>query len=109
MYIMKNTNVMHFATPTKVFIVACLLTLAAVSATHAQESWKPAFEDICWKVQETDNLSIAELTTLIEKADKLMPVIQASDSPSKKVYLLRLKKCRALFEFIIDTKKSSEK
>jgi hypothetical protein len=36
-------------------------------------------------------------------------VIQSSDSPSKKVYVLRLKKCRSLFEFIIETKKSPEK
>ena len=104
---MKNTTVIHLAT--KGFIVACLLTLAMVSAASAQDSWKPSFEEICSKVQATDNLSTAELAALIEKADKLAPVIQASDSPSKKVYILRLKKCRSLFEFIIDTKKSSEK
>ena len=91
------------------FIVACLFTLATVSATAAQDNWKPAFEEICSKVQATDTLSTAEITALIERADKLVPVIQASDSPSKKVYVMRLKKCRSLFEFIIDTKKSSEK
>jgi hypothetical protein len=104
---MKKNNVLHLATNS--FIVACLLTLAMVSAAPAQESWKPSFEEICSKVQATDNLSTAELAALIEKADKLLPVIQASDSPSKKVYVLRLKKCRSLFEFIIDTKKSPEK
>jgi hypothetical protein len=87
----------------------CLLTLATVSADAAQDTWKPSFEEICSKVQATDNLSVAELEALIMKADKLLPVIQSSDSPSKKVYVLRLKKCRSLFEFIIDTKKSSEK
>jgi hypothetical protein len=104
---MKNNNVVHLAT--KGFIVACLLTLATGSAAYAEDSWKPSFEEICSKVQATDNLSTAELAALIDKADKLAPVIQASDSPSKKVYILRLKKCRSLFEFIIDTKKSSEK
>lgn len=104
---MKNKNMIHLAT--KGFIIACLLTLATVSAVYAQDSWKPSFEEICSKVQATDNLSAAELAALIEKADKLMPVIQASDSPSKKVYMLRLKKCRSLFEFIIETKKSPEK
>jgi len=98
---MKNTI--------KGFIAACLLTLATVSATAAQDSWKPSFEEICSKVQATDTLSTTEITALIEKADKLVPVIQASDSPSKKVYVMRLKKCRSLFEFILDTKKSSEK
>ena len=106
---MKNKNLTHLAT--KGFIVASLLTLATVSATatYAGDEWKPSFEEICSKVQATDNLSTAELTTLIQKADKLIPVIQSSDSPSKKVYVLRLKKCRSLFEFIIETKKSPEK
>ncbi len=104
---MKNNNLLHLAT--KGFIVACMFTLATVSAASAQESWKPSFEEICSKVQSTDNLSTAELAALIGKADKLLPVIQASDSPSKKVYILRLKKCRSLFEFIIDTKKGPEK
>jgi hypothetical protein len=104
---MKNKKLTHLAT--KGLIVACLLSLATVSATYAGDNWKPSFEEICSKVQATDNLSTAELTALVEKADKLMPVIQASDSPSKKVYLLRLKKCRSLFEFIIDTKKNPEK
>jgi hypothetical protein len=105
---MKNKISTRFAI--KGFIVAAMLALATtVSAASAQDSWKPSFEEICSKVQATDNLSTAELAALIEKADKLMPVIQASDSPSKKVYMLRLKKCRSLFEFIIDTKKAPEK
>ncbi len=94
---------------TKGFIMACLLTFATVSAAPAQDSWKPSFEEICSKVQATDNLSVAELEALITKADKLLPIIQSSDSPSKKVYVMRLKRCRSLFEFIIDTKKSPEK
>ena len=104
---MKNIKLIHRAT--KGLIAACLLTLTTVSPASAQDIWKPSFEEICSKVQATDNLSTAELAALIEKADKLIPVIQASDSPSKKVYVLRLKKCRSLFEFIIDTKKNAEK
>jgi hypothetical protein len=104
---MKNINLVLRAT--KGFTVTCLLTLAVISAAPAQDNWKPAFEEICSKVQATDNLSTTEIAALIEKADKLLPVIQSSDSPSKKVYILRLKKCRSLFEFILDTKKSSEK
>jgi hypothetical protein len=103
---MKTINVIQHAA--KGFVVACLLSLAAAPA-HAQDSWKPAFEEICSKVQATDNLSPAELAALIDKADKLIPVIQASDSPSKKVYVQRLKKCRSLFEFIVDTKKNPGK
>jgi hypothetical protein len=104
---MKTINVIQHAA--KGFVVAGLLSLATVSPAHAVDSWKPAFEEICSKVQATDNLSAAELAALIDKADKLMPVIQASDSPSKKVYMLRLKKCRSLFEFIVDTKKNPGK
>lgn len=46
---------------------------------------------------------------MIEKADKLMPEIQKSDDPAKKVFLQRLKKCRNMYEFMLETRKNSGK
>jgi len=86
-----------------------LLALAIISTPSAAGNWKDSFDDICSKTQGSDALSVKELTALIERSDKLMPEIQASDDPSKKIYLQRLKKCRALFEFMIESKKGSEK
>jgi len=89
--------------------VMFLLTLAMIPAPSAAGNWKDSFNDICSKTQASDTLSIKELSSLIEQSDKLMPEIQASDDPSKKIYVQRLKKCRALFEFMIESKKGAEK
>ena len=89
--------------------LACLFTLAMVPAAHCADNWKDSFEDVCSKVDASSTLSIKELEALIDRADKLAPEIQKSDDPAKKVYLRRLKNCRSMFEFTIDTKKNTEK
>lgn len=89
--------------------VMFLLALAINSTPSVAGNWKDAFDDICSKTQVSDTLSVQELSSLIERSDKLAPEIQASDDPSKKIYLQRLKKCKALFEFMIESKKGSEK
>lgn len=89
--------------------LACLFTLVTASAVQSAENWKDSFEDICSKVDASSNMSIPELQTLIERADKLAPEIQKSEDPGKKVYLRRLKNCRSMFEFAIDSKKGNEK
>ena len=89
--------------------VVFLLAMAITTTPGFAANWKDAFDEICSKTQASDSLSVKELTSLIERSDKLVPEIQASDDPSKKIYLMRLKKCKALFEFMIDSKKGSEK
>lgn len=90
-----------------VLAMACVFCAAVAFQVFAAESWKDAFDEICGKVQDSDALTTQELTALIEKADKLLPEIEKSEDPSKKIYLVRLKKCRAMFEFIIESRKSS--
>ncbi len=89
-------------------VLAGTFTIAPGPAFSA-EAWQAAFEDICSKVDTSGSLSAKELSTLVERADKLAPEIQASSDPSKKVYLRRLKNCRAMYEFMIETKTKSEK
>jgi hypothetical protein len=91
-----------------VFALACFSVVALCTAIWSAEKWQASFDDICSKVDVSGTLSVSELTALIEELDKLVPEIQASSIPSKKIYLQRLKKCRAMFQFMIDTKKSSE-
>lgn len=86
-----------------------ILALSALPAASGAETWKEAFENICSKVEVSQTLSIKDLEALIAQSDKLTPEIQKSDDPSKKVYLRRLKNCRSMFEFAIDSKKSGEK
>ena len=89
---MKNFSV--FPTRTVLFLtglaLACLFTLSAVPAAPCAENWKNSFEDICSKVDTSSTLSIKELEALIDRADKLVPEIQKSEDPAKKVYLRRL-------------------
>lgn len=73
------------------------------------EDWKTAFEDICSQVQGADSLSQQQIEDMIKKADKILPEIQTSNDPGKKVYITRLKRCRGVYEFMLDTKKSSQK
>jgi hypothetical protein len=108
---MKNTRVTLNSIMNSIasLAVATALILSLASAAAAAEAWKTTFEDVCSKVDASQALSIKELETLIERADKLLPEIQKSEDPAKKIYLKRLKSCRNIFEFTIDSKKSSGK
>jgi|MudIll2142460700_1097286.scaffolds.fasta_scaffold28099_3 hypothetical protein len=107
---MKNTAPTTFMKKgLTMLLLACSCIVATVPSASSAEDWKATFEDICSKVDASGTLSTKELETLIERADKLMPEIQRSDDPSKKVYLQRLKKCRSLYEFSIDLKKEPDK
>lgn len=106
---MKNTTRLLNRIMTVVTGIAmvCTVSLAAPAAARAAEAWKQTFEDICSKVDLTQNMTIKELETLIEQSDKLQPEIQKSEDPAKKIYLKRLKNCRSMFEFSIDSKKNA--
>jgi hypothetical protein len=106
---MKNMQTHLIAKSIAALTLACLFTLAAVPVASSADGWKESFEDICSKVDASGNLSEKELTALVARADKLLPEIQAANDPSKKVYLQRLKKCRSMYEFMIDARKSSGK
>jgi hypothetical protein len=79
------------------------------SALAAGATWKETFEEVCGQVMGAESMNEKELAAMVEKADKLLPVIQASDDPGKKVYVMRLKKCRAVYEFILEARKTPAK
>lgn len=90
--------------------LTCMLSFAVVvPVASAAESWKTSFDEICSKVDASGSLSAQEMAALIAKADQILPEIQKSDDPAKKVYLRRLKNCRSMYEFMIESKKSSGK
>ncbi len=100
-----STVVTNFASRITSVAVAGIIAFAPIAAVAA-DNWKDSFDEICGKVQNADSLSDKELSAMLDKADKLVPVIQASDDPGKKVYLQRLKRCRGVYEFMIDSKKN---
>ncbi len=106
---MKKTSAIRtLVRKTAALALTCFLGMGVALTVQAEESWKTKFDEICGKAQSADSLNNQELATLVEKADKLAPEIQKSDEPAKKVYLQRLKKCRSLYEFMLDTRQSGD-
>lgn len=103
--IRPRSATLHFIATASVIIIA-LLTHISLTSADPSGDWLEEFEDVCSKVRIGDSLELQDLKSLIERVDKLIPLIQASDHKSKKVYIFRLKKCRSFFEYIIELKKS---
>lgn len=75
------------------------------TAAYAEEAWKAEFDDICMKTSEVMTLSKEDLKGLVERCDRLKPQIEKLDESAAKVYQVRLKKCRDLFVFVLETPK----
>ena len=71
---------------------------------YAQEDWKSDFETVCSKTQDAMLFSPEELKKLIARCDALQPVIERLDESQRKVYGKRLKLCRDLLVFVLDSK-----
>jgi len=92
-----------------VLIACCFLFGSAlfphpVSKAYAEDkAWKAEFDDICSKTADPMALSKAEVQGLIDRCEKLKPVIEKLDETTAKVYLKRLKQCKDLFVFVLET------
>ncbi len=74
-------------------------------AAYAQENtWKTEFESICARTQDAVGMSSDELKNFVDRCDRLRPQIEKLDETQKKVYLKRLKMCRDLYAFVLETK-----
>jgi hypothetical protein len=71
---------------------------------YAEADWKNEFEDICAKTQDAMSYTTAELRVLIDRSDKLKPIIEKLDATERKVYLKKLQICRDFFIFALDRK-----
>lgn len=71
---------------------------------YAEADWKNEFEDICAKTQDAMSYSTEELRGLIDRSDKLKPIIDRLDATERKVYLKKLQICRDFFVFALDRK-----
>lgn len=75
----------------------------------AKESWQKEFDDVCSKTEDAMTFSQEELTDLIRKCDALRPKIEKLDATRKKVYLERLRMCRGLYAYVLDSKRNEKK
>jgi hypothetical protein len=71
----------------------------------ALPAWQAEFEDVCSKTQDAMALSSDELRTLVERCDKLKPSIEKLEESARKVYTMRLRACRELYAFVLETRK----
>lgn len=74
------------------------------AAARADEGWKDEFAQVCSKTQDAMTLSTQELQGLVERCDRLLPVVEKLDEPLRKVYGRRLKACRDLYQFVLDSR-----
>lgn len=78
-------------------------------ATAAPEAWQKEFDSICSRTQDAMSFSQEELTSLISRCDALKPQIEKLDETRKKVYLERLRMCRGLYVYVLESKKKNDK
>jgi len=87
-----------------IVVIAAYLFFA--SYVFADENWRVEFDNLCGKTEETMTMKAEELKDLIDRCDKLRPVIEKSENPQKQLFLKRLEKCRNLFVYMLEVKVS---
>ncbi|MGB8322513.1 MAG: hypothetical protein WCE52_06090 [Candidatus Acidiferrum sp.] len=78
-------------------------------AAPAAESWQKEFDEICSKTQNVMSYSEEQLTNLIQRCDALMPQLEKLDETRKKVYTKRLRNCRGLYAYVLESKRNDKK
>jgi len=78
-------------------------------AASAQEEWQREFDEVCSKTQDAMTFSTAQLAVLIQRCDALLPGIEKLDETRKKVFIGRLRMCRGLYAYVLDSKKNEKK
>jgi hypothetical protein len=82
---------------------------SATQPTTPQEVWQKEFEDICSRTQEAMTYSPEELTRLIQRCDALLTRADKLNDTQKKVYLGRLRMCRGLYAYVLESKIDEKK
>lgn len=88
----------------RVPLIILAINLVFVIHAFSQENWRVEFDNLCGKTEETMTMKTEELKDLIDRCDKLRPVIENSESPQRQLFLKRLEKCRNLFVYMLEVK-----
>lgn len=89
------------------FLFSVNATFLSPESAHAQDDWKREFDGICARTQDADTLSPQELKELISRCDALKPRIEKLEDSPRKVALKRLRMCRDLFVYVLQTKENN--
>jgi hypothetical protein len=84
--------------------LAALLLAVPRAGAQTPADWRVEFDAVCGSTDASTSLSAEELASLIARCDKLAEVIGAEEETVRRVYLRRLKMCRDLLAFVLETK-----
>ncbi|MDD2898256.1 MAG: hypothetical protein PHI31_06045 [Desulfuromonadaceae bacterium] len=92
-----------------IVILAAVLSLSfpPQNGLCGDPPWRTEFDETCANTSDSMALSVPELQLLITKCEKLQKAIEQLDESTYKVFLNRILKCKKLYQFILDTKKST--
>ncbi len=82
---------------------------AAAQSEAALDSWHKEFDDLCSRTQDAMTLSEDQLNDLIRRSDALAPQIGKLDDSRRKIYGGRLRMCRGLYAYVLDSKKDPDR
>jgi len=91
----------------RIFFILSLIAITLLPAGESlpqEKDWHEEFKYLCSMVDRADSLNMEELNSLIARSDALLKTLETINEPSKKVYIFRLKKCRAFFQYVIELK-----
>jgi hypothetical protein len=78
----------------------------ALPVVDAAESWEAEFHDVCGRTDDAMIMGIDELKSLTRRCDAMKAQIEKLPEPGRKVFLKRLRMCRDLYIFTIETKEN---
>jgi hypothetical protein len=105
----KRTAILFFIVLALYGVCAMGQTVSSGATAKAPEAWQKEFDEICGKTQDAMIFSAAEVKLLVQRCDALEPQIEKLDDTRKKVYLKRLKQCRGLFAYVLESKNKDKK
>ena len=75
-----------------------------IAVARADQDWRKEFDEVCAKTQDAMALSVDELRSLVARCAKLEPELAKLDESSRKVFTKRLKACRDLYQFVLESR-----
>jgi len=103
---MKVKKVLVISLMIAFFSLATCLTgaLSGHQKAHAEDAWQKEFEAVCSQTDVAMDLTKDQLKQLIDRCDRLKPIIQKQDEIQRRVYLKRLDSCRDFYRFMLESK-----
>ena len=92
------------AVPRSIAAALLLAVAALTTAARAEGGWRAEFDAVCAKTQDAMALPVGELEALVARCDALAPEIEKLDETQRKVFSRRLKACRDLYRFVLETR-----